>query len=449
MQGRDEGGKIRYPGNSGAAVPMVMGSASLAGADPGRNARSRDLLIRMFQSAIASADPEKILSRYLPEPPCGRCVVVGAGKAAAAMAKAVEAAWADRPLTGVVVVPYGHALPSGRVRILEAAHPVPDRASEDAAKQMLRIVAGLTSADLVLALISGGGSATLALPAPGLTLADKQEAYRVLLHSGLDIRTMNAVRRRLSGIKGGRLAEAAHPARLVTLGISDIPGDDPYAIASGPTLPDRDEIIDLEPVLTPIGHLLPPPVLAALRRRPVPLAHAAASDFRMIATPGRALDAAASLARVEGFEVVILGDDIEGEARVVGTRMRELVAGVARPTVFLSGGETTVTIGSRPPGRGGRNTEFILALAIALQGDRNVWALAGDTDGEDGVSGCAGAIVDGSTLERTSGLGVDVDRVLDDHDSASLFDALGDLVITGPTRTNVNDFRAIIVYPES
>lgn len=410
---------------------------------------ARGVLRQLFEISIASADPIKVLAAHLPERPAGRCVVVGAGKAAGAMAQAVEAAWPDVALSGAVVAPYGYGARSGRVQILEAGHPVPDAASEAAAQTILAAVAGLSPDDLVLALISGGGSAVMALPAEGLTLADKQVTNRALLKSGFDIRTMNVIRRRLSGIKGGRLAAAAAPAQVVTLGISDIPGDDPAAIASGPTVPDRDAGLDLAPVLAKIGHLLPPAVAAILSRPAVPVAAPEKVDFRMIATPAQALEAAAQAARAAGLDAVILGDDLEGEASEVGRQMAALAhSEIHGPTVFLSGGETTVTIGEGKAGRGGRNTEFLLALAKALGGMEGVWAIAGDTDGEDGATGgVAGAIIDPTTVARGAALGLDIDASLEGHDSGHYFEQIGDLVITGPTRTNVNDFRAILVVP--
>ena len=411
---------------------------------------ARDLLQGLFAAAIASADPAKALAAHLPARPKGRCVVVGAGKAAAAMALAVEAAWPDEPLTGVVVAPYGYGTgETRRIVVREARHPVPDEASEAAAREIMAAVQGLGPDDLVLALISGGGSSVLSLPAPGLTLADKQATNRALLASGLDIRTMNAVRRRLSGIKGGKLAAAAAPARIVTLTISDIPGDDPAAIASGPTVEDRYADMDLSDAIARLEGRVPPVVIERLRRaEPPPVV--ARAEVRMIATPGMALTAAAAVARAAGLEVEILGDDLEGESAELGAGMAALaLADRSRPTVILSGGETTVTIGGGKAGRGGRNTEFLLALGRALNGAPGVWGLAGDTDGEDGASGGgAGALLAPDTLQRASALGLDLAASLEGHDSGGFFDAIGDLLVTGPTRTNVNDFRAILVVPQ-
>lgn len=443
------GGHIRYPNlelHPWGGIPLQTADSLRS---PWSDESARALLLKMFDSAVASANPLEVLADYLPERPRGRCVVVGAGKAATAMAQAVDRAWADLDLSGVVVAPYGYGGRVGRICVLEARHPVPDEASEAAARQVLQSVAGLSPDDLVLALISGGGSSTLALPAPGLSLADKQQTNRVLLKSGLDIRTMNVIRRRLSGIKGGRLAAAAAPARVVTLGISDIPGDEPSAIASGPTLPDLDKDFDFREVLSRIGPMLPRAVVSFLERpfEPVTLPHK--PDFRMIATPAKALAAAAAVARAAGVKPIVLGDAIEGEASELGRDMAHLaLAPVGTPTVYLSGGETTVTIGSGPAGCGGRNTEFLLALASALRGTPGVWGLAADTDGEDGANGgAAGAIIDPSTLARARVRRTSSADALLRHDSGGFFETLGDLVMTGPTHTNVNDFRAILVVP--
>ncbi len=366
------------------------------------------------------------------------------------MAAAVEAAWPDVPLSGVVVVPYGSGAPTRRITVREAAHPVPDANSVAAAQEILDSVSGLGPDDLVLALISGGGSSVMALPAPGITLADKQTTNRVLLQSGLDIRSMNAVRKRLSAIKGGRLACAAAPAKVVTLAISDIPGDDPAAIASGPTVPDEDAGLDLAPVIARLEHLLPAAVVQRLRTTSAPARTSNHCEFRMIATPGAALAAAAEVARGEGLGVEILGDDLEGESREVGAAMARHALGLrTQSRVILSGGETTVTINGGRAGRGGRNSEFLLALGEALAGSAGVWALAGDTDGEDGAcGGASGALLAPDSLSRARALGLDAAAHLDAHDSGGFFDALGDLITTGPTRTNVNDFRAILIIPK-
>ena len=406
-------------------------------------------LRRLFRAAVESADPARVLARHLPERPRGRVVVVGAGKSAAAMARAVEAEWPD--VTGVVVTRYGHAVPTRSIEVIEASHPVPDQAGAEAAQRILAAVRGLGPDDLVLALISGGGSALMTAPAPGLTLDDKMQVNRLLLASGAPISVMNRVRRRLSLVKGGRLALAAAPARMVTLAISDVPGDDPLAIASGPTVWDPEAGADLSDVVALLGPDLPEAARRLLLQAPAPLPEFQA-DYRLIATPLMALEAAAAVARAEGVTPLILGDAIEGEASAAG----QVMAGIARsaalhglpvgaPAVLLSGGETTVTIGSAKPGKGGRNTEFLLALAVALDGQPGIHALSGDTDGIDGSEDAAGAIVTPDTLAQARAAGLDPRAMLAGHDSYSLFARIGDLVSTGPTLTNVNDFRAILV----
>jgi glycerate 2-kinase len=409
---------------------------------------ARNALRNLFDVAVASADPSRVLARHLPSKPVGRCIVVGAGKAAASMAAAVDVAWPDVDLSGTVVAPYGYAMPAGRITVREAAHPVPDAASEDAARIILTAVDGLQPEDLVLVLISGGGSSVMALPAEGITLADKQKVSRLLLASGLDIRTMNMVRRRLSAIKGGKLLTAAQPARVVTLGISDIPGDDMAAIASGPSIPDPTADMNLRHVVAMLGDQLPAAVSGRLLSPAPAITSCPNHDARLIGTPAAALDAAAAAARTMGLHPILLGDDLEGESEALGREMATLVRrGVSTPTVLLSGGETTVTLTNQSPGRGGRNTEFVLSLACALEGRRGVWALAGDTDGEDGASKAAGAMIAPDTIGRSTAIGLDARAYLARHDSAALFDAIGDLLVTGPTRTNVNDFRAVLVLP--
>lgn len=409
----------------------------------------RGLLRELFDAAVAAADPREVLDGHLPEKPKGRCVVVGAGKASAAMATAVEAAWPEVDLSGCVVVPYGYVSSCSKVKVLEAGHPVPDANSVAAAREMLAQVEGLSPDDQVLALISGGGSATLCLPAEGLSLEDKQATNRLLLRSGLDIRTMNAVRRRVSGIKGGRLAAAAAPARVVTLAVSDIPGDDASAIASGPTVADPTAQIDLTEAVRRLGEDLPSKVRELLLK-PGRVILAENEPVRTIASAAGSLSAAAARGREGGLSVEILGDAIEGEAREVAETMAATALKADRPTLFLSGGETTVTVRSSKPGQGGRNTEFALALALALGGNAGIWAIACDTDGEDGANlGAAGAIITPDTLSRSETLGLDPAASLARHDSGGLFSALGDLVVTGPTCTNVNDFRAILVLPQS
>ena len=409
------------------------------------------LLRRMMEAAIAAADPATVLARHLPEKPKGRCIVIGAGKSAAAMALAVEEAWPDVDLSGVVVTRYGHGVPTRRITVREASHPVPDAAGLAAAQEILRIAKSAGPDDLVLALISGGGSSLMPLPVPPLTLEDKITVNRVLLRSGQTIEDMNRVRRRLSMIKGGGLALAAAPARLVTLAISDVPGDDPAAIASGPTVPDPTAGEDLTHLADRLGPDLPLAAREVLTAAPEPAAHFEA-DYRMIATPKMSLDAAAEVAHAAGISPVLLGDALEGEARELGIVMAGIAKSVAQhgfpapaPAVLLSGGETTVSIGTAKPGRGGRNTEFLLSLAVALQGHKSIHAVAVDTDGIDGTEDAAGALIGPDLLTCAAELGLDAKSFLAGHDSYSLFEATSDLIRTGPTLTNVNDFRAVMI----
>ena len=414
----------------------------------------------MFDAAVAAALPEKCVPAHLPPAPKGRTIVVGAGKASAAMAQALEAHWPD-PLSGLVVTRYGHAARCERIEIVEAAHPVPDEQGRLAAARILAMVQSLSQDDLVIALISGGGSALLSLPAPGLTLEDKQAVNRALLRSGAHIGEMNCVRKHLSAIKGGRLAAAAFPAPIVALVISDVPADDPSVIASGPTVPDPTTYADARAVLAKYGITEPLRVLHHLERAedetPKPGdRHLAKAQTVMIATPQMSLETAAAVARHAQVTPMILGNAIEGEAREVG----RVMAGIARqvalhgqpapaPVVLLSGGETTVTV--RGNGRGGRNVEFLLSLAIELGSQPGIFALAADTDGIDGSEEVAGAIITPDTLERADRLGLHAKERLVNNDGHSFFEALGDQVITGPTLTNVNDFRAILVtsgWPE-
>lgn len=408
----------------------------------------------MFDAAISAAQPALCIPPFLPDPPKGRLVVIGAGKASAAMARAVEEHWPG-PLSGLVVTRHGHGVPCERIEVVEAAHPVPDAAGEAAARRILALVQGLTADDLVLCLVSGGGSALLPLALPGLTLADKQQLSRALLASGASIGEINTVRRHLSALKGGRLALACAPARVVNLLLSDVPGDDPIDIASGPTVPDPTTCADALAILRRYGIATPPAALQLLEsgegespkpgdaRLPPITAH-------LIATPQRALEAAAHVAREAGYAVHILGDAIEGEARDVGKVLGGIALQVARrqqpfvpPCVLLSGGETTVTV--RGPGRGGRNVEFLLSLGLTLNGAPGIHALAGDTDGVDGQEEIAGAILSPDTLQRARALGLHPRERLDDNDGHGFFTALGDAIITGPTLTNVNDFRAILI----
>jgi hydroxypyruvate reductase len=419
------------------------------------DARARQVLRTLFDAAVAAADPRKVLAAHLPDKPRGRCIVVGGGKSAAIMAAALEAAWPDVALEGTVVTRYGHAVPTQRIEVIEAAHPVPDANSERGALRLLQRVRGLGPDDLVLALMSGGASALLAAPTAGLTLADKQAVNRALLACGANIGEMNCVRKHLSAIKGGRLAAAAAPARVVTLAISDVPGDDPAVIGSGPTVPDPTSFAEARALLARYGIAPSPAVAARLAQvddetpKPGSLPHA---SFRMIATPMMALRHAAATARGLGLAPVILGDALEGEARELGIAHAGIARSVrghgepaAPPALLLSGGETTVTLGSGPAGHGGRNTEFLLGLAVALDGAAGIWAVAGDTDGIDGMDDVAGALLAPDTLARVRARGLDPRAMLSGHDSHSLFDAAGDLIRTGPTLTNVNDFRAILI----
>ena len=415
------------------------------------------LLRDLFDAAVRAADPMVRVPAHLPPRPPGRTIVVGAGKASAAMARALETVW-DGPLDGLVVTRYGHAVPTERIPVVEASHPVPDAAGEDAARRILDLARGLGPDDLMVALISGGGSALLSLPAPGLTLADKQALNRALLRSGAAIGEMNCVRKHLSAIKGGRLAAAAHPARTLTLVISDVPGDDPGVIASGPTVPDPGTAAEARAILERYGIAVPPAVAAALadpaNETPKPGdPRLARAETVLIARPQASLEAAAAVARAAGITPLILGDAIEGEAREVGRTMAGIALQVRRhgqpvpaPCVLLSGGETTVTVRGQG-GRGGRNTEFLLGFALAVDGAPGVFALAADTDGIDGSEDNAGAFCDPGSLARIRAADVDPSALLAANDSWGAFAASGGLVTTGPTLTNVNDFRAILVLP--
>ncbi|HYE39153.1 MAG TPA: glycerate kinase [Ramlibacter sp.] len=434
---------------------------------PDPHTQPRAFLEHLYRAAVHRALPLHNTAPFLPPPPRGRTVVLGAGKAGGAMAQAVEALWpADAPLSGLVVTRYHHTppRPAGlprRIEVVEAAHPVPDAAGLQAAERILALAHGLTPDDLVLCLISGGGSALLTLPAEGLSLEEKQGINRALLESGANITEMNCVRKHLSRIKGGRLAAACAPARVVTLTISDVPGDDPSVIASGPTVPDATTCADAVAILQRYGIEVPGAIMSLLEQGALETPKPgdpvfAAQPVHMIATPQQSLEAAADAARAAGLDAHILSDEMEGESREVGKVHAALARAVAqrgqpfrRPCVILSGGETTVTV-RKPPegavrGRGGRAGEFCMGLAQALQGQGGVWALAADTDGIDGMEENAGAFVAPDTLQRALAQGMKIDAFLARNDAYGYFQALGDLVVTGPTHTNVNDFRAMLV----
>ncbi len=412
------------------------------------------LLRAMFAEAVRAALPDKSVPRHMPTPPAGRTIVIGAGKASAAMAKAFEDHW-NGPLEGLIVTRYGHAVPLRQIRVVEASHPVPDAAGEHAAAEMLGMVKGLGKEDLVVALMSGGGSALLSVAAEGVSADDKRAVNKALLRSGAPIQEMNCVRKHLSRIKGGRLAAAAFPARVETLVISDVPGDDLSAVASGPTVPDSTTFASALDILGKYNVDVPLCVRrhleAAADETPKPgdprLARARAT---LVASPQMSLEAAAAVARSCGVTPLILGDALEGEAREAGF----LMAGIARqvrhfgqpvkpPCVLISGGETTVTV--RGDGKGGRNVEFLLALAIKLSGAAGIHALAADTDGIDGACEVAGAVVSPATLAMAREAALDPWAMLARNDAHSFFERLGTQVITGPTLTNVNDFRAILI----
>ena len=434
-------------------------------------AQPRQFLDYLFEAAVTRALPLANTARFLPQPPTpesgGRTVVMGAGKAGGAMAQAVEALWPlDAPLEGLVVTRYHHVPPRPeglpqRIEVVEASHPVPDEAGQAAAARILAMVQGLGKNDLVLCLISGGGSSLLALPAEGLSLEEKQGINKALLNSGANISEMNCVRKHLSRIKGGRLAAACAPARVVTLTISDVPGDDPSIIASGPTVPDASSCAEAVAILQRYGIEVPGAIMSLLEQGALETPKPGDAVFEghevhLIATPQQSLEAAAEAARAAGLAAYILSDEMEGESREVGKVHAALARAVAlknqpfpKPCVILSGGETTVTIRKQPPGtprgRGGRAGEFCMGLALALQGQPGVYALAADTDGIDGVEDNAGAFVAPDTLARALDAGMKLDQFLDRNDAYGYFDRLGDLVVTGPTYTNVNDFRALLI----
>ncbi|ESY33334.1 glycerate kinase [Mesorhizobium sp. LNJC391B00] len=419
----------------------------------------KSFLISIFDAAVAAADPERTIRDHLPARPKGRTIVIGAGKGSAQMAAAFEKVW-DGPIEGLVVTRYGYGARCERIEIIEAAHPVPDPAGLEASRRLLEKVQGLTADDLVVALISGGGSALLPSPAPGLTLADEIAVNEALLASGAPIAAMNTIRKHLSTIKGGRLAAAAWPAKLVSLVVSDIPGDNPALVASGPTVPDSGNRADALASIAAYGMKLPDAVMAHINS---PEADApnpddqrfSRNEVHLIASAGVSLEAAAAEAKWQGIEAVTLSDSIEGEAREVGGVHAAIAREVAtrnrpfqKPVLILSGGETTVTL--RAPvdgkrGKGGRNSEFLLAFAIGISGAEGIHALAADTDGIDGSEDNAGAFADGSTVSRMRAAGIDTKAMLAGNNAWTAFNAIGDLFVPGPTGTNVNDLRAILI----
>jgi hydroxypyruvate reductase len=415
---------------------------------------AKPFLTSLFNAAVAAADPERTIRAHLPAKPKGRTIVIGAGKGSAQMAGALEKAW-DGPLEGLVVTRYGYAAPCKRIDVLEAAHPVPDEAGLKAAKRLLETVTGLSEDDLVIALISGGGSALLPAPAGKLSLADEIAVNKALLASGAPIAAMNTLRKHISAVKGGRLAAAAWPAKVVSLVVSDIPGDNPAFVASGPTVPDRATRQDALAIVQAYRLELPPAVMAHLNSpgADAPKPHDprfARNEVHIIASAAVSLEAAAAEAKRQGIEAVILSDAIEGEAREVGAVHAAIAREVKlrdrpfrKPVVILSGGETTVTV--RGKGKGGRNSEFLLAFALGIDGIGGIHALAADTDGIDGSEDNAGAFCDGTTVARLREGGHDARAYLANNDAWSAFDAVGDLFVPGPTGTNVNDFRAILV----
>lgn len=412
--------------------------------------KQQKLLRKMFAAAVEAAQPKHVIAAHLPKKPKGRTIVIGAGKGSASMAAAFEKAWKG-PIEGLVVTRYGYGVPTKKIEIVEAAHPVPDAAGREAAARIFKIVQGLTKDDLVIALISGGASSLLALPAEGITLDDKRAVNTALLKSGAPIGEMNIVRKHLSSIKGGRLAAAAYPARVETLIISDVPGDDVSAVGSGPTVPDPSTFAQARAIIAKYGIEVPASVARHLAEAkdetPKKPAHAHAT---LIASPQKSLLAAATVAREAGYKPIILGDSIEGEARDVGfvhagiaLQARRFAQPVKPPCAIISGGETTVTV--RGNGVGGRNVEFLLALALKLNGAAGIHALAADTDGVDGGAEVAGALISPSTLERARKLGLDPWTELSNNNGHGFFEKLGDQLVPGPTLTNVNDLRVILI----
>lgn len=418
--------------------------------------RDRTLFETLFQAAVKAANPGQGLAVHLPAAPSTRTIVVGAGKGAARMAAALEALW-DGPLEGAVVVPHGHGVATRQIAVIEAGHPVPDQHGIEGAQRLQQLVRGLTEHDLVIALISGGGSALLPAPLKGLTLADEIALNTMLLQSGAPIADMNVVRKHLSTIKGGRLAALAHPARVVSFIVSDIPGDDPALVSSGPTVPSLSSRQEALEIIERYGLTLPQAAIDFLQsehdRAPLPTDPVFARDeVHLIVSARQSLEAAAIAAEAHGISAVILSDTIEGEAREVGRVLAAITREVAlhdrpfaKPVLLLSGGETTVTLGQNKAGRGGRNSEFLLSFALSIDGIEGISAFAADTDGIDGSEKNAGAFADHTSAARLRAQGFDPKTLLGRHDSWSAFDALGDLFTSGPTGTNVNDFRAILV----
>lgn len=414
----------------------------------------KPFLTSIFEAAVAAADPERTIREHLPKPPKGRTIVIGAGKGAAQMAAAFEKVW-EGPLEGLVVTRYGYSAPTQRIEVIEAAHPVPDKAGLDAAQRLLRQVEGLSADDLVVALVCGGGSALLPAPAGSLTLDDEIAVNEALLASGAPISVMNAIRKHVSAIKGGRLAAWAHPARVVSLIVSDIPGDNPALVASGPTVPDAASRADALKAIEAYGIELPQAMMAHLNSPEADAPHPdderfSRNEVKLIASAAVSLEAAAAEAKRQGIEAVILSDSIEGEAREVGSVHAAIAREIAtrnrpfsKPVLLLSGGETTVTL--RAKGKGGRNSEFLLSFALGIDGFDGIHALAADTDGIDGSEDNAGAFCDGETVRRMRSAGIDARALLAANNAWTAFDAVDDLFVPGPTGTNVNDLRAILV----
>jgi glycerate 2-kinase len=438
-------------------------SSESAGGHNHSTTSARAMLRSLFDAALAAVDPLHCVAAHLPPRPKGKTLIVGAGKASARMARAVEAAW-DGPLSGLVVTRYGHGEACSRIEVVEAGHPVPDEAGAAAAQRMLDMAHQMGPDDLVLALMSGGGSSLITLPAEGLTVDELRSLNRALLNSGAPIGEMNMVRRHLSAIKGGRLALACGAAAVHTLVISDVPGDDPAVVASGPTVPDLSQPQDALEVLQRRGISVPDAVLRVLQRPTTASVGSATTVARtvgprnvnVIATADTALRAAIAMAQQHGLEVINLGGNVEGESRDIARQQAAMARGLragnatnssagssSKPRLLISGGETTVTVSGT--GRGGRNSEFLLALALALHGEPGIHALAADTDGIDGVEDNAGGYIGPDSLRLAGKLGLNPQALLDNNDAYAFLSSLGDLICTGPTRTNVNDFRALLI----